>query len=201
MVSKRKKGILIMKKPEIRYLYDLKKVIYDQKWLKKTKNFPLYYIYRGLKEKNGIRYDLTIIPPNFLGEEFVKTKGHYHLGDFGELYKVLAGEGIFLIQKEKNGKILDVYYIKGKRGDFILIPPKYGHCTINPSRKILKIGNWISINCKSDYQRVEKKKGFCYYYLKSGWIKNKNYQKIPKLKSKKPLKKWKLKRQSFQWLV
>ena len=178
-----------MEKAQIRYLNEMKNVLYDKDWLKKTKNFPVYYIWRGIRQKKNLRYDITVIPPKMLGEEFVKTKGHYHIGNYGELYKVLAGEGIFLIQKEKKGEILDVFYVKAKRGDYILIPPKYGHVTINSSQKILKMANWISKECQSDYERVEKKEGFCYYYTRSGWIKNKNYKKIPKLSFKRPLKK------------
>jgi glucose-6-phosphate isomerase len=172
-------------KPQIRYLEELEKVVYDKEWFKKAKNFPLYYIFRGVKEKNEIRYDITVIPPNLLGKEFVKTKGHYHIGNFGELYKVLAGEGIFLMQKKD---LSDVYFVRAKRGDFVKIPPNYGHTIINPSGKTLKIANWVSKYCQSDYQSIEKMGGFCYYYTIDGWVENKNYKKIPKLKQKKPLK-------------
>lgn len=43
----------IKKKPEIRFLYDIKKVIYDKEWLRKQGNLELYYIYRGVKKKRG----------------------------------------------------------------------------------------------------------------------------------------------------
>lgn len=175
-------------KPDIRYLYDMKGVIYDKKWLKNTKDFELYYMYRSLKEKNGLRYDITVIPPKMLGKEFVKTKGHYHIGPYGEIYIVLKGEAIYLMQKEKNGKIKDVYQIKAKKGDYIIIPPDYAHVTINPSKKGLKMANWISKKCKSDYKPIEKKKGACYFYTKSGWIKNKNYKRVPRLGFKRPRK-------------
>jgi len=175
--------------PQIRYLNDLKMVLYDKRWLKTTKNFPVYYIYRGIKKRGSLRYDITEIPSRMLGKEFVKTKGHYHLGNYSELFKILSGEGIFLLQKEKNSKIIeDVYYIKAKKGNYILIPPGYAHTVINSFQKILKIANWISEKCQSNYQKIEKKEGFCYFYTKLGWIKNKNYKIIPKLKVKKPLK-------------
>jgi glucose-6-phosphate isomerase len=173
-------------KPQTRYLEELKEVVYDKEWFKRKKNFPLYYIFRGVKEKGELRYDITIIPSRMLGKEFVKTKGHYHLGNFGELYKVLSGEGIFLIQKKD---LSDVYFVRAKRGDYIKIPPNYGHTIINPSKKTLKIANWVSKYCQSDYKSIEKMGGFCYYYTIDGWIKNKNYQRIPKLKQKKPLSK------------
>lgn len=178
----------INKKPEIRYSKDLKNVLLDKSWVKKNKNFPLYYMYRGLKKKGELRYDITLILPARLGREYSKTKGHFHIGNYGELYKVLTGRGIFLLQKGKK-EVEKVYFVKGKRGDFILIPPGYGHVTINPSNKILKIANWVSEKCQSDYQSVEKKSGMCYYYTLEGWVKNNRYKKIPKLKEKKPLKK------------
>lgn len=172
--------------PEIRYLSDLIPVLFDREWAKTARNIPLYYIYRGLKTKNGIRYDVTLMPPKMLGEEFVKTKGHYHFGSYGELYKILAGESIFLIQK-KEAK--DVYFVRAKRGEYVLIPPHYGHTIINPSPKHpLKTANWVSKDCQSDYKSIERKRGFCYYYTKSGWVKNKFYKQIPKLKIKRSLK-------------
>ena len=201
-----KNFIMKLKKPEIRFLYDLKSVVYDKKWLKSAQNAPLYYIYRGVKEKNNIRYDITIIPPRLLGKEFVKTKGHYHSGSYGELYKVISGEGIFLVQKKN---IKDIYFVRAKRGEYILIPPYYGHTILNPSPKTefpslekgtkvkkrtksssttLKIANWVSKDMQSDYKSIERKRGFCYYYTVSGWLKNKVYKKIPKLRFKRPLK-------------
>lgn len=172
-------------KPIIRYLNELRDVLYDQKWVKNAPNFEVYYIYRKIKEKNGLRYDETLIPPRLLGKEFVKTKGHYHLGNYGELYKVISGEGIFLLQK-KDEK--DVYCVKAKKGEYIIVPPHYGHTIINPCSKTLKIGNWVSTKSQSDYETLQRKKGFCYYYTISGWVKNKNYKKIPKLHFKKSLK-------------
>jgi len=187
------------KKPDIRYLNDMKEVLYDRKWAKTAPNFELYYMYRGIKKKNDLRYDITIIPTRMLGQEFVKTKGHEHLGKFGEVYIVLEGQAIFLMQKTldqnkfgaeqgEGGEIQDVYAIKAKKGEVAVIPPYYGHITINPGKKDLKLANWVSENCKNNYKLIEKMQGACYYYTKKGWIKNKNYKKVPKLRFEKPLK-------------
>lgn len=177
------------KKPEIRFLKDMKKVIFDKKWLKSAPNLELYYMYRRIKEKHGLRYDITVIPPLMLGKEFVKTKGHEHLKNESELYEVLEGKAVFLCQKRKGNSIEDVYAVKAKKEEIVVVPPGYGHTTINPSKKILKLGNWIYKNCKNDYSTIEKRKGLCYFYVKSGWIKNKNYKRAPKLYFEKPLKK------------
>lgn len=177
------------KKPDIRFLYDMKKVIYDRKWLKSAKNFPLYYMYRGIKKKGDLRYDITVIPSLMLGNEFTKTKGHEHSNKYGEVYQVLKGKAIYLIQKWKRNKIEDVFAIKAEKNDFVVIPPYCGHITINPINQELREANWISKKCKNNYHLFEKKQGACYYYTKSGWIKNKNYKKVLKLRFKKPLKK------------
>jgi len=181
--------IKIKIKPDVRYLDEIRKVLYDQDWIKTAPNFPVYYIYRGVEKRNGLRYDITIILPRMLGQEFAKTKGHEHSNQYGEVYIVLKGRAIYLIQKWKGNEIEDVYAIRAKKDDVVIIPPYYGHITINPNKKELKEANWIAEKCKNIYTLFEKKQGACYYYTKSGWIKNKNYKKIPKLRFEKPLKK------------
>ena len=177
------------KKPEIRFLHDMKKVIYDQKWLKRAANFEVYYMHRGIKKKGNLRYDITVIPAQMLGQEFTKTKGHIHSQNFQELYKVLKGKAIFLLQKAENKKVEDVLALKAKTGDVVIVPPYYGHITINPSKNTLSVANWVSKKCKNIYTAVQKNRGFCYLYTKKGWVKNKNYKIIPKLRFEKPLKK------------
>ncbi len=177
------------KKPDIRYLNDIKDVLYDTEWAKTAPNLELYYMYRGIEEKGELRYDITIIPPQMLGKEFVKTKGHEHLGKYGEVYLVLEGQAIYLMQKRKENIIEDVYAVKAKREEVVVIPPFYGHVTINPSSsKNLKMANWISKNCKSDYSLFEELQGACYYYTTKGWVKNEKYANVPKIRFEKPLK-------------
>jgi len=178
------------KKPDIRHLDDMKEVLYDKKWAKEAPNLELYYMYRGVEEKDGLRYDITIMPPKILGEEFVKTKGHEHSGPFQELYIVLKGEAIYLMQKynQKKGEIMDVFAVKAESGESVIIPADYSHVTINPAKTTLKMANWISKKCQGVYALFEKMEGACYYYTKKGWIKNANYDKVPRLRFKEPLK-------------
>jgi glucose-6-phosphate isomerase, archaeal len=167
-------------KPEIRYLSDMKDVLMDNK---ETTDSPLYYMYRGIKEDNGLRYDITVIPPKLINEEFVKTKGHYHTTNHGELYIVLKGEGIFLMQNET-----DTYFVRAKEGQVIIIESGYAHITINPSLDTtLEMANWVSKECQSNYKPIQENKGAFYYYTTKGWIKNQNYKQVPELKQKEPL--------------
>ena len=147
-------------------------------------------MYRGLEKNGELRYDITVLSAKMLGNEFNKTKGHYHIGAYPELYMVLEGSAIYLLQKKNNaGEIEDVYAVKVKAGECAIMPPFYGHITINPSEtEELKMANWICDNCKSDYSFYEQMQGACYYYTKEGWIKNENYKNTPELRFEESLK-------------
>jgi glucose-6-phosphate isomerase len=133
-----------------RKLFDMKEVIYDKKWLEKQENnFDLYYMYRNLIreqdkelfEQHNIRFDITIIPPKKLGKELVKTAGHFHPKIEGEMsypevYEVMHGEGLYLLQKEeltRTGEI-ELIIIAAHAGDQILIP-----CLRNKDKQILDV--------------------------------------------------------------
>jgi glucose-6-phosphate isomerase len=183
---------------DIRWAYDLKPVLAFPDELKE--NFPAYYMFRDvyyskkdyevIKEHN-LRFDITVIPPNKIGKEFIKTFGHYHpIAENGlsytEIYEVLKGEAYYLLQKLENGKIVDVVVVEAKEGDKVIIPPNYGHVTINPSNKELKMANWVYRHFKSDYEPYERLRGACYYYTEDGWIKNPNYGDVPEIRFVKP---------------
>ena len=184
--------------PDVRKLDELKNVVYDKAWFATAQDTELYYMYRGLEEKDGLRYDITVIPAAMLGSEFSKTKGHYHIGKYQEVYTVLEGKSMYLLQKKKGeheDEIKDVIAIACQKGDVVVIPPDYGHITINPSKtEKLTMANWISKDCKSDYSLFEKFQGACYYYIlqpnsgQASWIKNPNYKIVPELRFEEPLK-------------
>jgi len=188
--------------PDVRRLFDMKEVIYDEAWLKNAENDDLYYMYRGLSLskkdeatmlENHLRYDITVIPPKALGCEFVKTAGHYHPFvpetelSYTELYEVLKGEAHYILQKKENGDITDMVVIEAKEGDKVIIPPNYGHVTINPSNKTLRMSNWVSSDFSSIYDPIKEKCGAAYFEDKDGnFIKNKNYDNLPKIRFLKP---------------
>ncbi|MBU2633485.1 glucose-6-phosphate isomerase [Patescibacteria group bacterium] len=172
-----------------RRLKEMTNVIYDKDFGQKNPELELYEVYREIKTDKDLRWDITRIPPQMLGKEFVKTKGNRNNHGFQELYTVLKGEAIFLMQKAKNGLIEDVFAIKATPTNWIIVPPNYEIITINPSnKKTLETGNWVSNKTKNIYEDIEKFKGACYFYTVDGWLKNKNYQKITKLRFEEPLK-------------
>jgi len=176
--------------PDIRHLDDMREVLYDKNFAKDSPNAELYFMYRGIEKNGELRYDITVIPAKMLGEEFNKTKGHYHIGAYPEIYTVLEGQAIYLLQKRNSaGEIEDTFAVNTKAGESAIMPPFYGHVTINPSEtENLKMANWASDNCKSDYSPFVEKRGASYYYTKQGWAKNENYKLVQKLRFEKPLK-------------
>jgi len=174
--------------PDVRKLSDMESVVYDKEWLKTAEDSDLYFMYRKVAHENGLNHNITVIPAKMLGSEFVKTAGHVHMGPQKEIYTILEGEAIFLMQKGDGEKVEDVYAVKAKKGESAIIPSLYGHVTINPSTEDLKTSDWSSDTTKSDYSLFKNLTGACYYYTKQGWIKNENYKSVPELRFEEPLK-------------
>lgn len=137
----------------------------------------LYYMYRDvyclcdkpLLEKNNLCYDVTVIKADNLGRELMKTAGHYHPGNFGELYEVLEGTAFCLLQRPNSDDyriIEDVVLVEAKAGQKIVIPPRYGHILINPGPAYLVTSNWVSSRFSSEYELYKKAGGAAYFVIK-----------------------------------
>lgn len=159
--------------PAVRTIDEMREVLVD-----KTINAPkeLYYMYRDVafdkdratEKKHALRYDITVIKPDKLGKELMKTAGHYHPGDFPELYEVVYGNAWCLLQKpsKKDYKIIeDVILVKAQTGDKIVCLPGYGHILINPSKnEPLVTSNWVGTQFSSDYSLYKEAEGAAYFF-------------------------------------
>jgi len=186
--------------PDVRRVADMIEVILDQRWANQNRNTALYYMYRDLgrtedREKiiaHALRYDITVIPPLIMGKEFVKTKGHYHPEcapsvTYPEIYEIQEGKAHFLLQRTTKGRVDDVVMVEAKKGDKVIVPPNYGHVTINPGRDTLQLANWVCRNFASLYEEYTKKRGAAYYELSDGTLlPNPNYGELPKIRRAKP---------------
>jgi glucose-6-phosphate isomerase len=130
-----------------------------------------------------LRYDLTVIPPRDLCGEWVKTKGHYHPHNaagvgFPEIYEVLEGSAHYLLQSRA---LDDVVMIEAQAGDLVIIPPGYGHITINPRADVtLVMANLVSTAFESEYVEYEDLHGAAYYEFTNGDLKkNGHYPELP----------------------
>ncbi|MBI5227553.1 glucose-6-phosphate isomerase [Candidatus Micrarchaeota archaeon] len=141
----------------------------------------LYYMYRDVYKKSDIRFDITVIPPNHISKEYAKTHGHYHpKGDDGlaypELYQILKGKCTFILQKKNKSDRVEVLIITANEGDVILLPPGYGHVSINSSTSELVMSNLVYDRFQASYDEYKKNHGAAFYYLLGGeLVQNSNY--------------------------
>lgn len=161
----------------------------------------VYEVKRGRPLQNlKIRYDETTIFPGLLGRELPKTFGHYHPKNsagvyYPEIFEVLGGRAWYLLQKPdpKNPKIIkESYLAEVKEKEKAVMPPGFGHVSLNPERKKLEMANWIGSDFDYDYQTYENLRGGCYYLLESkngqtvDFEKNSYYEKISELTKVRP---------------
>ncbi len=140
----------------------------------------MYYMYRevflrkdrGLFEEHRIRHDVTLIPSKKINGEFNKTLGHYHPGDYPELYEVIKGKALFLMQSRDYRRLV---IVEAKEGDQALIPPGYGHVTVNVGEGPLIMSNLVFWDFESDYRPFVEKRGALVYVTEQGLIRNESY--------------------------
>ncbi len=179
-------------RPDLRKPEEMKDVVYDPDALSDWKS-PMYFMYRNLGrlankdkreilEARSIRYDVTVIPSGFIGEEYNKTHGHFHPRSgrnryYGEFYEVLSGNALFLLQHRKG---LEFMMIEASKGEGIYIDGEYGHVTVNIGSRPLVLGNIVIDGFKSMYEPVKKKRGFAYYVFRDEvLVPNPRYRKHP----------------------
>jgi glucose-6-phosphate isomerase, archaeal len=137
-----------------------------------------YYMIRGGSQKRNI----TIWETGTVGGEYIKTYGHYHVGNLDETYAVLEGEGIALLQKlvVENGvpqidRVEEFKAVKVKSGDSVYMPSGYGHLVVNTGKTWLVTSDdspvhgpkdSASMPGHADYEPVKKMRGFAYYVIK-----------------------------------
>ena len=178
----------------IRKVRDMWECVLDKQAMEGNEDLGLYYMHRDVAydkdrkmlEEHRLRYDIVVLIPTMLGREYNKTAGHYHEKaspdlTYGEMYEVLEGEGIFFVQKDD-----DAFFAKAKKGDQVIVPPNCAHITINTEKEPLIAANWMARKVASDYEPIKEKQGGMYFLTKDGWIENKNYENIPKLREQKP---------------
>jgi glucose-6-phosphate isomerase len=155
---------------------------------------PVYFMYRDLARSDvdrdwlrnqNLRYDVTVIPPLDLCGEYIKTKGHYHPDNpqgtgYPEIYEILEGSAEYLLQDKA---LSDAVVVTAGKGDIVLIPPGYGHVTINPGIATLVMANIVSTVFESIYADYENLRGAVYYRMeRQGYVENARYLVHPQLR-------------------
>lgn len=149
--------------------------------VQQLKSLDMYYMYRDIYRHGSIRFDITVIPAQTVGRECAKTYGHYHPKSedglaYPEVYQVLHGKAVFILQKKNRNGSVDVSIVSAKEKDVILIPAGYGHVSINSGSDVLVLSNLVYDRFSSIYHEYEANHGAAYYYLEDGeLIQNTNY--------------------------
>ncbi len=140
-----------------------------------------YFMYREAARMGNIRYDVTRIRKYDLVCERNKTFGHVHPvsksgAAWSEVYEVLSGEAHFLLQKATPVGIEDAVLLTAKKGECLLLPPGYGHVTINTGKGELLLANLVSDGFEADYSMFAQRRGGCFYEKLDGeLVRNENY--------------------------
>ena len=156
-----------------------------------------YYMIRGGKDKKNI----TVWETGTVGGEYIKTYGHYHVGQISETYWILEGEGVVLLQirkKDTNNEFIDdeienFYAIKVKVGDSVFLPSGTAHLVANTGETWLVTADDSPVNFEeadpvslpghADYEPIKKLTGFAYYLIEENGqptlVKNPNYKIVP----------------------
>lgn len=162
-----------------------------------------YYMIRGGKDKRNV----TVLESGTVGGEYLKTYGHYHVGELDETYRIVSGEGIVLLQNRKidldnkpiDNEIKSFQAIRVAAGDSIFIPSGTGHLLVNIGEEwLVTIDDSpvnfdevdpVSLPGHADYAPVKKLRGFAYYVVEENGrpklLKNPNYKIIPEAIIKK----------------
>ena len=156
-----------------------------------------YYMIRGGSKQRNI----TVWQAGTVGGEYIKTYGHYHIGNLDETYEILQGEGVALLQKlvEENGvpqidRVQEFKAVKVKAGDSIYMPPGYGHLLVNTGKTWLVTSDdspvegandSASMPGHADYESVKKMRGFAYYVIEKdgapALVRNPLYKEVRKM--------------------
>ncbi len=136
-----------------------------------------YYMIRGGRNKKNI----TVWAPGTVGGEYIKTYGHYHVGELDETYWIIQGEGVILQQKMvvEEGvaypdRIEEFKAIRVRTGDSVYMPAHYGHLAVNTGNEwfvtaddspVEGSGDNASMPGHADYTQVQKMRGFAYYVI------------------------------------
>ncbi len=64
-------------------------------------------------------------------------------------------------------------------GEFVMIPPGYGHVSINSGEEVLVMANLVSTRFASEYALYEELQGGAYYKMEgNGWVMNPRYPMV-----------------------
>ena len=156
-----------------------------------------YHLVRG---GNDLK-NFTIWEPGKVGEEYIKTYGHYHVGNIDETYWIVWGDGITIAQKRVTGpdgnpiddEIEEIRIVRVKPGDAVYMPRGWAHAAVNIGITLFATVDDSPVNFEevdpsslpghADYQPIKRMRGMAYYVVEKdgqpALVKNPLYKKVP----------------------
>lgn len=159
-----------------------------------------YHLVRGGVDLRNF----TIWEPGKVGNEYIKTYGHYHVGNISEVYWIVYGEGITIAQKRVTGpdgkpiddEIEEIRIIRVKVGEAVFMPRGWAHAAVNVGKTFFATADDSPVNFEdvdpsslpghADYEPIKKMRGMAYYIVEENGqptlVKNPLYKKVPEVK-------------------
>ena len=125
--------------------------------------------------EQDLDHTYVIIHPGVWQGEYFKTQGHYHppmaanrLGH-PELYHVLAGRGLFLLQHANppDWQVDEVLAVDVEPGSIVVVQPDYGHLTINYGTDELVFEAFLTNGLKPVTASYQARQGGAAYCLET----------------------------------
>lgn len=141
-----------------------------------------YFVIRGEGGQN-----ITVLTPGLNGQEFNKTHGHFHNYQGIEIYHVVYGQGVLMIQRnDEGGEAKEVKIVSLRPGMTVEIPIGYGHALANVGKTYLVvIDNSPNIPNAHNLEPVKEKHGLAYYIVDKrgevGFESNPHYKLHPQI--------------------
>ncbi len=141
-----------------------------------------YFIISGEGGQN-----IIIISPGVNGIEFNKIYGHFHNYKEVEIYHVVYGQGVLIMQRnDDNGEAKEIRIVGLRPTSIVEIPAGYGHTIANVGKNYLVVIENSPLGVQENsIKDIKDKHGLAYYIIDKkgevGFEPNPNYHIHPQI--------------------
>ncbi len=135
-------------------------------------------------KKKNIKVDLTVLPSDVAGIEYIKTKAT-KCPQYNKIIEIVNGGGIIIIQKFLSVSDQEILISSVKSTNKIIIPAGYTYTLINDKSTVLIALEFMNNKARNNIT-LDEMKGMAYYVIKKNAkkeiVKNPSYRIIDKYK-------------------